>query len=134
MNEQERQRLLDRIRRPSGTIGKKMPDELTILGTTVDLNAFVFECKRLDTIPEDERERVEEMKMELKRERLERKHRVARDDISFEEGERLVESIIGIDRAHNALAGLDTPSIEEEMRQKKLDDARELLTLIRQGL
>jgi hypothetical protein len=53
MNEQERQRLLDRIRRPSGTIGKKMPDELTILGTTVDLNAFVFECKRLDTIPED---------------------------------------------------------------------------------
>ncbi|WP_227353259.1 DUF5788 family protein [Haladaptatus salinisoli] len=134
MNEQERRRLLDRLRRPSGTVGKKMPDELTLGGTTIDLNAFVFECKRLDTIPEDERERIEEMKTELKRERLERKQRIARDDISFEEGERLVESVIGIDRAHNALAGLDAPSIEEEMRRKKLDDARELLTLIRRGL
>lgn len=133
MNQRQRERLLGRVERPSGTIGKEVPEELTVQGTTIDLKAFVFDCERLDTIPEDERDRIEDVKTNLKRERLERKQRIARDDISFEEGERLVQSIRGIDRAINALAGLDSPSIGEQLRQKKLQDARELLSLIRQG-
>ncbi|SFS07073.1 hypothetical protein SAMN05216559_3149 [Halomicrobium zhouii] len=131
MNERKRQRLVDKVRRPSGTIGEEIPDEITIQGATIDLNEFVFECERLDTVPESERERIDEMKTKLQRERLERKHRIARDEISCEEGERLVRSIYGIDRALNALDGLDSPGIEEELRQKKLEDARELLSLIR---
>lgn len=132
MDDEQREQLLGRIRRPSGTLGKKVPETLTIQGTTIDLNEFVFECKRLDTIPEDERDRIDEMKRKLKRERLERKQQVTRDKISYEEGERLVRSIHGIDRALNALENLDSPSISEEMRQKKLENARELLSLIRQ--
>ncbi|KZN25332.1 hypothetical protein A4G99_02170 [Haladaptatus sp. R4] len=133
MNERQRERLLDEVDRPSGTIGKRIPEKITIQGTTVDLNAFVFECKRLETIPDGERDRIEEVKRQLKRERLERKHRIERDDISYVEGEQLVESIRGIDRAYNALEGLDSPSIGEQMRRKKLDDARELMTLVRLG-
>ncbi len=73
------------------------------------------------------------MKTKLKRERLARKQRIEREEITEEEGERLVRSIHGIDRALTALEGLDTPNIEEEMRLKKLEDARELLSLIRQS-
>ncbi|WP_435347758.1 DUF5788 family protein [Haloarchaeobius sp. HRN-SO-5] len=131
MDEHQRRELLGDIDRPSRTIGGDVPETLTVQGTTVDLKEFVFECKRLDTIPEAERERIEDVKTKLRRERLERKQRVAREDISHEEGERLVRSIHGIDRALNALDGLDTPGIEEELRQKKLEDARELLALIR---
>jgi hypothetical protein len=112
-------------------VGREIPDELTVQGTTIDVKEFVFECKRLDAVPESERERVEAVKTELRRERLERKQRLEREDVTRQEGERLVESIHGIDRALNALEGLDAPSIGEDLRQKQLEDARELLSLIR---
>lgn len=130
MNERQRRQLLERTRRPSATLGGEIPEEITVQGTTVDLNQFVFECKRLETIPEDERERIEEVKTKLRRERLERKRRIERDEIRYEEGERLVRTIHGIDRALNALEGLDSPDIEEQIRRKKIEDARELLALL----
>jgi hypothetical protein len=130
MNEQQRQRLLRRTRRRSGLVGEDLPEEIDVQGTTVELNAFVFDCKRLDAVPDEERERIEEMETRLKRERLERRQRIERGDISYEDGERLVESIRGIERALNALEGIDSPSIEEEMRQKEIADADRLRTLI----
>jgi len=131
MDDRERRQLLEKLRRPAGTVGREIPDELTVQGTTIDVKEFVFECKRLDSVPESERERVEAVKTELRRERLERKQRLEREDVTRQEGERLVESIHGIDRALNALEGLDAPSIGEDLRQKQLEDARELLSLIR---
>ena len=130
MDDSQRTRLLDRIRRPSATVGAEIPDELTIEDRTVDLNEFVFECKRLEAVTENERERIEEMKSTLRRARLRRKRRVETDDIDLATGERLVEEIRGIDRALNALDGLDEPNIEEQTRRKRLEDARELLTLV----
>jgi len=130
MNEQERRRLLETLRRPSGTVGGDIPDELTVQGTTVDVKAFLFECERLDAIPERERERLESMKRALKRERLERKQRIEREDVSLKEGEALVRSIRGIDRALNALEGLDSADIEEQLRRKQLEDAEELRALM----
>ncbi|AFO59123.1 MULTISPECIES: DUF5788 family protein [unclassified Natrinema] len=132
MDERQRQQLLDKIKRTSGTLGKSIPEKITIQGTEIDLNAFIFECNRLDTIPEDKQDRIEEVEKQLKRERLERKHQIAEDDISYEKGKELVESIRGIDRAINALEGLDSPSISEEICQEKIENARELMTLIRQ--
>ena len=134
MNDRKRQRLLDRIQRPSGTVGTDLPDEITVQGTTIDLTEFIFECKRLETIPETERERIEDVKAKLRRERLERKQRIARDDISEDEGTQLVRDIHGLDRALNALEGLDEPSIDEQIRRQKLEDARELRSLIDLGL
>jgi hypothetical protein len=131
MDEHRRRELLDRIDRPSRTVGGSMPEELTVDGTTVDLQALVFECERLGTVPEAERERVEDAKRTLRRERLRRKQRVAREDIDVETAEELVESVHGIDRALTALEGLDEPSFGEAVRRERLDDARELMELVR---
>ncbi|WP_232701379.1 DUF5788 family protein [Halobacterium wangiae] len=131
MNEPQRRELLGEVRRSTGTIGEEMPEELDVQGTTIDVREFVFECKRLDAIPEGERDRIEDVKSKLRRERLERKQRLEREAITLEEGEELVESIHGLDRALTALDGLDEPDIGEQLRQKELEDARELLALLR---
>ncbi|PSP70004.1 hypothetical protein BRC79_03125 [Halobacteriales archaeon QH_8_67_27] len=133
MNERERQRLLDSTQRKSGTIGEEIPETVTVQGSEVDLREFVFECKRLKAVPDEERERIEEMERKLKRERLARKQRIADDDITYEEGERLVDVIRGLDRALNALEGLDSPSLSEELRRKRIRDAEKLLSLVEQA-
>ena len=133
MNERERQRLLDSTQRKSGTIGEEIPETVTVQGSEVDLREFVFECKRLKAVPDEERERIEEMERKLKRERLARKQRIADDDITYEEGERLVDVIRGLDRAINALEGLDSPSLSEELRRKRIRDAEKLLSLVEQA-
>jgi hypothetical protein len=133
MNERERQRLLDSTQRKSGTIGEEIPETVTVQGNEVDLREFVFECKRLKAVPDEERERIEEMERKLKRERLARKQRIADDDITYEEGERLVDVIRGLDRAINALEGLDSPSLSEELRRKRIRDAEKLLSLVEQA-
>lgn len=129
MDDRERERLLDRVERSSNSIGESIPDELTVGDTTIDLKAFVFECKRLDSVPADRREEIESVQSMLRRERLRRKHRIRDDDLTRETAEDLAASVHGIDRALNALAGLDDPGIGEELRQKRLDDARELIAL-----
>lgn len=131
MNDRQRERLLDRVRRPSSAIGAEMPDEITVEGTTVDLTELLFECDRLDGIPESERGRLEDAIAALRRERLRRKQRIVRGEVTYEEGERLAESIRGIDRALAALEGLEEPSVGEQLREKELEDARELLSLVR---
>ena len=109
MDDRQRERLLGRLRRPSGAIGAGMPDEITVDGTTVDLTELLFE-----------------------RERLERRQRIADGELSYEAGERLAEEVRGIDRAIAALEGVDEPDIGEQLRQKELEDARELLAMVRQ--
>ncbi|WP_436909835.1 DUF5788 family protein [Halosimplex marinum] len=132
MNDRERQRLLDATRRQSGTIGERIPETVTVEGEELPLREFVFECKRLEGVPESERERIEETKRRLQRERLSRKQRIADGDITREEGEALVDEIRGLDRAINALEGLDEPDYGEQLRRKKIRDAEKLLSLIAQ--
>jgi tRNA pseudouridine-54 N-methylase len=130
MKDSERRRLLSKLQRRSGTIGGDIPDELTVQGETVDVKAFLFECDDLDGIPESERERLESLKRALKRERLQRKQRLERESLSVAEGEAIVREVRGIDRAVNALEGLDEPDIEEQLRRKQLADAEELRALM----
>jgi len=132
MDEYERKRLLDRARRNSGTIGTDLPETVTVQGTEIDLREFVFECKRVEGLSEDQRDRVDEVKRQLKRERLARIQRIDDGDVSAQEGEALVEAIRGFDRALTALDGLDTPSYSETLRQKRKQDARRLLSLVEQ--
>lgn len=131
MDDETRRDLRHEVRRPSGTVGKDLPDELTVQGTTIDVREFVFACKRLDAIPESERERIDAVETKLRRERLQRKQQLEDEDITEAEGQELVRSIHGLDRAITAIEGLDAPDIEEELRRKQLEDARELLALIR---
>ena len=134
MKEYERKGLLERVEREGATLGASIPESVSVQGEDIDLREFVFEIKRRETIPEGERDRVEQAKRNLRRERLQRKNRLEEADITKEEGERLVESIIGIDRALNALESLGPTNLEAEGRAKEAADQKRWMSFLQQAL
>lgn len=124
MQRYERKQLLERVGRESATIGATIPDEIVVQGREFPLQEFVFEVKRLDSVPAEKREEVAEAKKLLRRERNERKERLEEADITREEGEELVEAIIGIERALNALESLGPTSVEGEAQAKEAADTK----------
>lgn len=130
----ERKQLLERIGRESATLGVDIPEEIEVQGEEIDLQSFVFEIKRRDTIPSGERERVENAKQNLRRERLQRKQQIEDGDITFEEGERLASSIIGIDRALNALEQLGPADIEQEAQKEEAADKKRWMKFLKKAL
>ncbi|WP_254273891.1 DUF5788 family protein [Haloarcula marina] len=134
MQEFERKQLLERIEREGATVGAAIPDEITVQGDEIDLQSFVFEIKRRDTIPRGKRERVDEAKKNLRRERIERKELIAEGDISFEEGEELANAIIGIDRALNALEQLGPANLEAEAKAQETADTKRWMKFLQKAL
>jgi hypothetical protein len=134
VQEYERKQLLERIGRESATVGVDIPERIEVRGSTVELRAFVVEIKRRDTVPPGERERVEAAKRNLRRERLERVERIEADDVAFEEGERLAEAVIGIDRALEALQSLEPDSVEAEAERKEAADTKRWMNFLKQAL
>jgi hypothetical protein len=132
----ERKQLLERIEREGATVGADIPDSITVQGEDIDLQKFVFEIRRRETVPSGERERVERAKKNLRRERLQRKQRIEDEDedISYEEGEALAESIIGIDRALNALEQLGPVDIEGEAQAKEAADRKRWMKFLKKAL
>jgi len=125
MKPYERKQLLERVEREGATVGASIPDEIEVQGEPFELRSFVFEVKDADGVASGERERVQEAKKLLRRERLERLERLEEGDISFEEGEELVAAIVGLDRALNALESLGSRSVEAEMEaQERMDTKR----------
>jgi len=125
VKEYERKQLLERIERDGATVGVDIPDRIEVQGEAVDLREFVVEIKRRETVPPGERERVDQAKKNLRRERLQRKQRIEDGDVSREEGEQLAQAVIGIDRALNALESLGPTTLEAEMEaQEKADKQR----------
>jgi len=134
VKEYERKQLLERIGREGATVGATIPDRIDVQGEPVDLREFVFEIKRRDTIPQGERDRVEQAKKNLRRERREREERIEDGDISREEGEREAEAIIGIDRALNALESLGPTDLEAEIQAQETADKKRWMTFLKQAL
>lgn len=134
MKEFQRKQLLERVERESATVGVDIPDAITVQGEELDLREFVFEIRRRATIPPGERDRVERAKKNLRRERLQRKQRIEDEDITFEEGERLAEAIIGIDRALNALEQLGPVDVEAEATRQEAADTKRWMTFLRKAL
>jgi predicted Zn-dependent peptidase len=134
VQEFERKGLLERIERESATVGATIPEEITVQGETVELQAFVFEMRKRETIPPGERERVERAKRNLRRERLQRKQRLEEAEMSFAEGERVVETIVGIDRALNALEQLGPVDVEAEARRQETADRKRWTRFLKQAL
>ena len=137
MQEYEREILLERIGRESATVGASIPDRIDVQGEEVDLQEFVFEIKRRDTIPDGERERVERAKKNLRREPLQRKQRIegeTDEELAFTEGEQLAEDIVGIDRALAALESLRPTDIEGERERQETADTKRWLNFLKQAL
>ena len=134
VQEYERKQLLERIGRESATLGVDIPERIEVQGTAVDLREFVLEIKRRETVPAGERERVEQAKKNLRRERLERKRRIEDGDIPFEEGEREADAIVGIDRALEALESLGREDVEAEAERQEAMDKKRWMNFLRQAL
>jgi hypothetical protein len=134
VKEFERKGLIERTEREGATVGADIPETIEVQGEDVDLQQFVFEIKRRDTVPAGERERVERAKKNLRRERLQRKQRLEEGDISYEEGEHLVEAIIGIDRALNALEGLGPTDLEREVEANETADRKRWMRFLQKAL
>jgi len=134
VREYERKRLLERVNREGATVGADIPETIDVQGEAVNLREFVFEIKRRDTIPEGERERVDRAKKNLRRERLQRLQRIEDGEVSYEEGERLAESIVGIDRALNALEQLRPADLEGEAAAQEAADQKRWVRFLRQAL
>jgi hypothetical protein len=134
VQEYERKQLLERIGRESATLGVDIPERIDIQGEEIDLHEFVFEIKRLDSVPPGERDRVEQAKRNLRRERLERKERIEAGEISFEAGEELADAIIGIDRALEALENLNSGSVEAEAKRQEAADTKRWMDFLKQAL
>ena len=134
MKEYERKALLERVNREAATIGVDIPEEIDIRGETIDLRTFVFEIERRDSIPPGERDSVDRAKRNLRRERLDRLERIEEGDVSYDRGEELAASIIGIDRALEALEGLDAPGPEAEAKRQEAADRKRWMNFLRQAL
>ncbi len=134
MKQYERKQLLERLDRDGSTVGVRIPERIEVQGDPIDLREFVFEIKRLDAIPPGERERVEEAKKNLRRERLQRRQRIENGTIDVEEGERLVEAILGIDRALNALENLGPTDLKAQQQQQERADQERWVSFLKQVL
>ena len=134
MREYERKGLLERVDREAATVGAEIPEEIEIQGESIDLQSFVFEIKRRDSVPPGERDRVERAKRNLRRERLERLERIEENEVSYETGDELAASIIGIDRALNALEGLNAADPETEAQRQEAADRKRWMSFLKKAL
>lgn len=134
MKEFQRKQLLERVNREAATVGAEIPDAIDVQGEEIELRDFVFEIKRRDTIPSGERERVEEAKRNLRRERRQRLQQIEDGEISYEKGEYLAESIVGIDRALSALEQLRPVDLEQESSVQATADQKRWMRFLKQAL
>ncbi|MFC7204380.1 DUF5788 family protein [Haloferax namakaokahaiae] len=134
MKEFQRKQLLERVNREGATVGAQIPETIEVQGEQVDLQQFVFEIKRRDTIPTGEQERVDQAKRNLRRERIERLQKIEDNEVSYEEGRQLVQDIIGIDRALNALEQLRPVDLEQEAKLKHAADQKRWMNFLKQAL
>ena len=134
VQEYERKQLLERVEREGATVGADIPETITVQGEEIDLRTFVFEIKRRETVPSGERDRVEQAKKNLRRERLERLEQIEEGDITREKGEELAKSIIGIDRALNALASLGPTDLEREQKLQHAQDRKRWMSFLKKAL
>ncbi|MFC7044976.1 DUF5788 family protein [Halobacteriaceae archaeon GCM10025711] len=134
MREFERKQLLERVGREGATVGATIPETIDLQGDPFDLREFVFEVKRAEGVSADERQEVQDMKKLLRRARTDRRDAIEEDDLSKAEGERLVEEIIGIDRALNALESLGRTDLEAEVEARQTADQKRWMSFLRQAL
>jgi len=134
VKEFERKQLLERVDREGSTVGAAVPEQIEVQGEPFELREFVFEIKRRDTVPADERERVEQAKKNLRRERLLRRQTIETGEVSYSRAQELADSILGIDRALNALESLEPTDLEAEASAKEAADRKRWLDFLKQVL
>ena len=106
MDTTDRRDLLERANRQSATIGQQLPETITVGDNELELEEFVIETRKVKGIPDDVKPLVRNAQVALTNERKRLVERLESAPIDREEGEAIVETIVGIDRALNALKSL----------------------------
>ncbi|QRV17068.1 hypothetical protein JMJ58_09455 [Haloterrigena salifodinae] len=130
MNAAERRDLIERVNRQSATIGQELPETITVGDDDLPLEEFLIETRKVEGIPDDAKPLVRETERELAAERKRLVERLESAPIDREEGEELVETIVGIDRARNALKSLRRERFGAEARSATLDDHERWLEFV----
>ena len=128
----EREELLEEITRKTATVGKQIPETIEIGGRPFELREFVMETKRQGRVPPDRRDEVQSVRARLKTERSRRKERLESEQITAAEGEELARSIVGIDRALNALKNLYETDLDDRSREEYVEGTRRWLSFVDQ--
>ncbi|MFP4174736.1 MAG: DUF5788 family protein [Halobacteriales archaeon] len=118
MKEYERETLLDRADRDSVSVGVRIPETVELDGEEFELAEYVFEVRGGEVDPDD----VKEKKKLLRRRRNALLDEIREGDLTYDEGEGIVENVAGINRALNVLQGTGE-GIEAEARAKEKADA-----------
>lgn len=134
MQPYERKQLLERIEREGATVGAAIPERLRLDSEEVPLRSWVFEV-RADESGVDPP--IPEMKRRLRSARRQKLELLQDDEavaeVSWDRGVELVEEIVGIDRALNAIAESDS-DIEAEMQARELADRRRWRNFLERAL
>ncbi|MEF8830772.1 MAG: DUF5788 family protein, partial [Halobacteriales archaeon] len=116
MDDEERVAMLKRVNRQSATVGASLPETITVGGNELDLPEFLVETRKLDRIPPETKETLQEAKQALRAERKRRVERLESEPLDREPAEALADEIVGIERALNALDSIREPSYGERAR------------------
>lgn len=126
MKEYEREALLERAERDSASVGTRVPETVELDGEEFALSEYVFEARAGDVDADD----VKEKKKLLRRRRSALLSEVRDGDLTYDEGERVVERVAGIDRALNILQGTGG-GVEAEARAKEKADEKRWLDFLK---
>ena len=132
MDEEKRKKLLREIDRSSATVGRRVPDTITIDDRELDLGEFLVEIRKVDKIPDDKQELVAKARRTLSAERATLRERLETDDLSETEAEELAERIIGIDRALHALRTVRSAGFGEASRSRDVTDSKQWVKFLDQ--
>jgi hypothetical protein len=116
----EREALLERADRDSVSVGTSVPEKVELDGEEFALNEYVFEARAGGVGGED----LKEKKKLLRRKRKALLDEIREDEVCYDEGERLVERVAGIDRALNILQGTGGDIESEARASEKADEKR----------
>lgn len=134
MREYDRTILLERVDRDGSTVGVRMPMTVEVGGETVAVREPVLELTGTDELSDSQRERAAALARTLRAARTERYQQLKGDDLDREAGERLADTIAGLDRALNALAQLDAPGVAEQAEQRSRVDQQRWLSFLKETL
>lgn len=131
MDEEEREKLLTRVRRRGATVGARIPETITVGDGELPLREFLIETRKVKGVPPDARELVRETTVELTGRREELFERLETEPLEREEAERIADEIVGLDRAINALETIRRPTYGEEAAESSIKDHKRWLEFLR---
>lgn len=132
MKSYEREALLEKVDRGGSFVGAGIPEEIKLDSEEVRLRKHIFELKSKDSITQRERENAEKLKKKVRRKRHSLYLRLKKDEMTKEEGEEIVELIVGLDRALTSLKQLERETdLNQEAKNAEKADTKRWINFLR---